>query len=90
MKEQAEKAAITFGKILTTIYLLIMFALGGAIIGAIAYEMIGNAEMKMTALLIFIGLGFAAGIFAASDSLRLGFFNFITSCQRQMNWNNRF
>lgn len=76
--KQAEKAAITLGQILTTIYILIAFTLGGGIIGVIAYEMIGNIELKMTALLIFIGLGLAAGIFAASDSLRMGFFNFIT------------
>lgn len=76
--KKLEKAAITLGKSLTTICILIAFILGGGIIGVIAYEMIGNAELKMIALLIFIGLGFAAGVFAASDSLRMGFFNFIT------------
>jgi hypothetical protein len=77
--KKLEKAAITLGKSLTTIYIIIAFILGSGIIGVIAYEMIGNAELKMIALFIFIGLGLAAGVFAASDSLRMGFFNFITT-----------
>lgn len=44
----------------------------------IAYELIGIAELKIMAFLIFVGLGFTAGIFAASDSLLMSFFNFIT------------
>ena len=78
MKKKIEKTAITLGKIITTIYILLAFTLGGGIIGVIAYELIGNVELKMPALLVCIGLGLAAGIFAASDALRMGFFNFIT------------
>ena len=73
-----EKTAIAAGEIITTIYIVLAFTIGGGIIGVIFYEIIEKVEDKIIALFGFVLLGFVVGIIASIDSLRMGFFNFIT------------